>query len=129
MYRAQLTQNFSAVTGACLLTRREIFDQAGGLNETLAVSFNDVDLCLRIIECGYRVLWTPYARLYHLESISRGLDDTPEKSARFAKEEEYMQLRWGELFLRDSFYNPNLTQTREDFSLDGMQPRVQRPWR
>lgn len=129
MYRAQLTQNFSAVTGACLVMRREIFDQAGGLNETLAVSFNDVHLCLRIIESGYRVLWTPYARLYHLESVSRGLDDTPEKSARFAKEEKYMQLRWGELFLRDPFYNPNLTQTREDFSLDGMQPRIPRPWR
>src|SRR6185295_11549086 len=79
--RASLIQDLSAVTAACLCVRREVFEQAGGFDETLAVAFNDVDLCLRIQAAGYRNLYTPHAELYHHESASRGYEDTPEKMA------------------------------------------------
>lgn len=116
--RLLLIQNLSAVTAACLLVRREVYEQVGGLNgEDLKLAFNDVDFCLRVREAGYRNLWTPYAELYHHESISRGHEDTPEKQARFLKEVEYMKQRWGEALLDDPYYNPNLTKDREDFSL------------
>ena len=116
--RASLIQTLSAVTGACLLIRRRAFDVVGGLNESeLQVAFNDVDLCLKLREAGYRNVWTPYADLYHHESVSRGLDDTPEKLARFRREIKYMQVRWGRELLADPAYSPNLTIAHEDFSL------------
>jgi GT2 family glycosyltransferase len=94
------------------------------LNEKdLSVAFNDVDFCLRVQEAGYFNVWTPYAELYHYESKTRGLEDTPEKIARFQKEVAYMQNRWGTLLLQDPCYNPNLTLAREDFSLADV-PRV-----
>ncbi|MFG6668729.1 glycosyltransferase family 2 protein [Halomonas sp. HNIBRBA4712] len=118
MGRLKVTQNLSAVTAACLLLRKSVFDEVGGLNEThLAVAYNDVDLCIKVREAGYRNLWTPYAALYHHESISRGADDTPEKRARWLKEFDYMRRSWGPLLDSDPAYNPNLTLVHEDFSL------------
>ncbi|EIJ43653.1 putative glycosyltransferase [Beggiatoa alba B18LD] len=113
-----LIQNYSAVTAACLVMRRAVFLEVGGLDaKNLRVAFNDVDLCLRINEAGYRIVWTPYAELYHLESASRGLDTTPRKYWRLRGELNYMQQRWGEKLAQDPCYNPNLTIQYEDFSL------------
>jgi len=124
--RASLIQSFSAVTSACLVIRKEVFEKVGGFNETdLQIAFNDVDFCLRVREAGYRNIWTPYAELYHHESATRGFEDTPEKKARFSKEAEYMKQRWGDLLLNDPAYSPNLTLDAEDFSL-AWPPRVGR---
>jgi O-antigen biosynthesis protein len=122
--RASLVQSFSAVTAACLVIRKSIYEQVGGLNETdLSVAYNDVDFCLRVREAGYRNVWTPYAELYHHESATRGSEDTPAKQARFAREAAYMEKRWDPLLLNDPAYSPNLTLDREDFSL-AWPPRV-----
>lgn len=116
--RLKLIQNYSAVTGACLLVRKSVFEKVGGLNEEyLKVAFNDVDFCLRVGELGYRNLWTPYAELYHHESLSRGKDTTPAKKARFEQEKKYMKNRWGEQLKADPAYNANLSLSAEDFSL------------
>lgn len=115
--RLRTIHNVSAVTGATLLVRREVFDQVGGFDEGLQVAFNDVDLCLRIRAAGYRNLWTPYAELYHHESKSRGSDDSPEKAARFNQERDFMIHRWGHALQADPFYNPNLTLAHENYGL------------
>ena len=100
----------------------------GGLDEhNLTVAFNDVDFCLRIREAGYRVVYTPYAELYHYESVSRGKDDNPVKQARSKLEVQYMRKRWADVIERDPFYNPNLSYTKPDFSL-GKYPRLDWPW-
>ncbi|MDY6991574.1 MAG: glycosyltransferase, partial [Pseudomonadota bacterium] len=123
-YRTQLMQNFSAVTAACMMMRKQVFQAVGGLNSTeLSIAFNDVDLCLKIGQLGLRILWTPYAELYHYESKSRGRDTTPEKQARFAAEKAYMQKRWQKLLPTDPAYNPNLTLVTENFDL-AWPPRV-----
>ena len=122
--RASLIQAYSAVTGACLCMRKQLFDEAGGFDETLAVAFNDVDLCLRLHAMGYRNLYTPYAELYHHESATRGYEDTPEKMARFKKETQILQERWMSLLMNDPFYNPNLTLSGEPFTL-AWPPRIQ----
>lgn len=111
------TQNFEAVTAACLLIKKDIYNEAGGLNESLKVAFNDVDFCLRVQQLGYRNLWTPFAELYHHESISRGMEDTPEKKIRFEQEVNYMQKNWTHAINKSRYYNPNLTKDKEDFSL------------
>lgn len=117
-HRLKLTQNVSAVTAACLLVRREVYELVDGLDEReLTVAFNDVDFCLKVREAGYRNLWTPYAELYHHESISRGYEDTPEKQRRFQHEIATMKRRWGRQLEEDPYYNPNLTKDREDFSI------------
>jgi GT2 family glycosyltransferase len=129
IHRACLTQNVSAVTGACLVVRKEVFQEAGGLDEiNLPVAFNDVDFCLRLLEKGYRNLWTPFAELYHHESATRGYEDTPEKQLRFRKDIAYMQSRWGELLTHDPAYNPNLTLDHCWPHLT-MIPRMTMPWR
>ena len=116
--RLKLVHNLSAVTAACLLVRKSTFQEVGGFDETnLPVAYNDVDLCLKVREAGYRNLWTPYAELYHHESASRGIDDTPKKRVRAERERSYMRQRWGNLLDRDPYYNPNLTLIYEDFSL------------
>lgn len=116
--RLHIAHNLSAVTAACLLVRKEIFNEVEGLNEErLAVAFNDVDFCLKVREAGYRNLWTPYAELYHHESISRGADDNAKKRARAAGEVAYMRETWAEKLDNDPAYNPNLTLVHEDFSL------------
>jgi GT2 family glycosyltransferase/glycosyltransferase involved in cell wall biosynthesis len=122
--RAGLAQNLSAVTAACLVVKKSIFEAVGGLNEQdLAVAFNDVDFCLRVQEAGYRNVWTPFADLYHHESASRGYEDTPEKQQRFGKEVAYMHQRWGLLLQADPAYSPNLTLQADDFSY-AWPPRV-----
>lgn len=114
-----LIQNYSAVTGACLVMRRQVFLEIGGLEERhLKVAFNDVDLCLRLRERGYRIVWTPYAELYHLESASRGLDNTFKKFIRLQRELKYMRSRWSHVLSYDPYYNPNLTLEYEDFALN-----------
>lgn len=116
--RLMLVQSLSAVTAACLLVRKEVYEQVGGLDEeNLEIAFNDVDFCLKVRAAGYRNLWTPYAELYHYESISRGTEDTPEKQARFSGEVRHMQTKWGEALALDPYYSPNLTLDREDFSI------------
>ncbi len=128
LHRVVLAQDLSAVTGACLLTRRDLYLSLGGLNERdLAIAFNDVDYCLRLREAGWRVVWTPYAELYHHESVSRGRDESPEKRARADREVAYMKRRWNQVMRNDPFYNPNLSYARPDFSLSHA-PLVERPW-
>jgi GT2 family glycosyltransferase len=106
--RAILPQNLSAVTAACMLVHTEVFKKVGGFDqESLAVAFNDIDLCLKIRESGYLIVYTPYAELLHHESVSRGYEDSPEKKARFAREFRAMQERWGDKLLSDPYYNPN----------------------
>lgn len=108
--RLMVRQNYSAVTAACLVVRKEIYERVGGLNETdLAVAFNDVDFCLKVQEAGYNNVWTPYALLYHYESISRGPENTPEKRERFQREVQYMHRRWQSHRFPDSAYNANLS--------------------
>lgn len=125
--RAALTQSLSAVTAACMLVRKSIYLEVGGLDEhNLGVAFNDVDFCLKLVERGYANIWTPFAELYHYESASRGYEDTPEKQARFKGEIDYMLKRWETLLGNDPAYNPNLTIEREDFSL-AWPPRVALP--
>lgn len=124
--RAGLQQSFSAVTAACMLVRRSTYLEVHGLDEEhLQVAYNDVDFCLRLIEAGYRNVWTPYAELYHHESLTRGYEDTPEKQLRFQKEITYMQQRWGDILPQDPVYNPNLTLESEDFAL-AWPPRTDR---
>jgi GT2 family glycosyltransferase len=119
--RIHLIQDMSAVTFACAMTRRAVFEQLGGLNETdLTIAFNDVDYCLRAREAGLRVIYTPCARLYHFESKSRGYEDTPEKQARFAREIAYMQRRHTRVLAEgDPFYNPNFALDRPSFVMRG----------
>ncbi|MFM0414756.1 glycosyltransferase [Paraburkholderia aromaticivorans] len=107
--RAVATQNLSAVTAACLVIRKSIYDEVGGLDEGLAVAFNDVDFCLRVREAGYRNVWTPYAELYHHESATRGSDMDPDKYDRFLKEVRWMESRWAGKLDHDPAYNPNLS--------------------
>ncbi len=107
--RARVAQSLSAVTGACLVVRREVYDQVGGLDPDLAVAFNDIDFCLRVRAAGYRNVWTPFAELYHHESASRGIEDTEQKKGRFAAEVELMQRRWGDDLAADPAYNVNLS--------------------
>jgi GT2 family glycosyltransferase len=125
--RAHLAQDLSAVTAACALVRREIYLQLGGFDENLAVTFNDVDFCLRLREAGYRIVWTPYAELIHHESVSRGFDDTAPKQIRFLAEVGYMKTKWAHMLQRDPFYNPNLSLDENLFSL-AFPPRTGKPW-
>lgn len=116
--RLKLSQNVSAVTAACLAVRRSVYLDVGGLDEVnLKVAYNDVDFCLRVAQAGYRNIWTPYAELYHHESVSRGSDDTPAKRKRFLSEFSYMKNRWQTDQCQDPAYNPNLARDLEDFSL------------
>ena len=115
--RLQSAQYYSAVTAACLLVRRNVWNEVGGFNEELAVAYNDIDFCLRVKEAGYKNVYTPYAELYHHESLSRGPEDTPEKRERYEREKEYMWEHWQEQLDNDECYNPNLSRLREDFSL------------
>ena len=118
MSRAAIAQNYSAVTAACVMIPKYVWEEINGLDETFEVAFNDVDLCMRIRKAGYLIVWTPYAELYHYESKSRGLEDTPEKRKRFEGEVRRFQERWKkELSAGDPYYNPNFTLEREDFSI------------
>jgi glycosyltransferase involved in cell wall biosynthesis len=116
--RAMLQQNCSAVTGACMVLRRAVFEELGGFDEeNLGVTFNDIDFCLRLTQRGYRVVWTPYANLIHHESASRGHQRTPEEEAQFLCEAGYMHRVWAARLLRDPFYNPNLSLSLPGFEI------------
>jgi GT2 family glycosyltransferase len=119
-YASQLItiNNYSAITGACLMCRRELYEEVGGFEEKLAVAYNDVDFCLKLIDKGYRNVYLPHVILYHHESKSRGAEDTPEKLARLAKEADYVQKKWNKLIENDPCYSPNLTKNRTDYSLN-----------
>jgi glycosyltransferase involved in cell wall biosynthesis len=106
--RAVLQQELSAVTGACMMVRREVFDKVGGLDEQIAVAYNDIDFCLRLRAAGYRIIWTPFAELTHHESASQVYDDNLEKIARHQREMRFMRARWGKTLEQDPFHNPNL---------------------
>lgn len=115
--RAQVRQRLSAVTGACLLIRRDVFDEAGGLDESFQVAYNDVDFCLRVQDLGYQNIYTPFASLIHHESKTRGDDKNPDEIQRFDQEKALLLTRWGHVIQNDPFYNINLTRSREDFSI------------
>lgn len=127
--RNVLASSVSAVTGACLVVRKSVFEELGGLNEiALAVAFNDVDFCLKARKRGYRNVWTPHAELYHHESASREVEDTPEKAERFQREIDYMMTTWGNEIDNDPFYNENFsTNINELFQL-AFPPRRKKPW-
>jgi len=115
-YRLKILQNLSAVTAACLVVRREIFNEVGGFNEKdLPVSFNDVDFCLKVREAGYLNVWTPYAELYHWESVSRGSDALPQHIERSHSEVAYMKSTWKTGEMEDPYYSVNLTKDFENF--------------
>lgn len=116
-YQLQTVNNYSAVTAACLMCRREVFEAVGGFNENLQVAFNDVDLCFNFLELGYRNVYIPHVSLYHYESKSRGYETTPSKKERFASEIRYMRERWIEVIENDRYYSRNLTSRREDYSI------------
>ncbi len=118
-FRLKVLQNLSAVTGACLLVKKSVYEQVGGLDEEhLKVAFNDVDFCLKVRAASYLNVWTPYAELYHLESVSRGPEDDPEKIARFALEVQQMKRRWLTERNFDAFYSKNLSKSTEDFAIN-----------
>ena len=126
--RAALTQTMSAVTAACMLLRKSAFDAVGGFDESLAVAYNDVDLCLRLQARGFRNVWTPFAELYHYESVSRGDDLNDDNRERFLAESRAMSDRWGGLLTADPYYNPNLSLTRADLWLAYPPRHPQRWW-
>lgn len=117
-HKASIQQDLSAVTAACMMVKRSVYEEAGGLEEKLQVAFNDVDFCLRVRKAGYLVVFDPYVELYHYESKTRGSENTKEKVRRFQSEIEYMRSHWLELLKKgDPMYNPNLTLTKWDYSL------------
>ena len=118
MGRLCYAQNMSAVTGACLMVRKSLYEQAGGLEESFAVSLNDVDFCLRLREMGRLNIFTPFAELYHYESESRGDDLHGENAARYNEEAARFRERWKTLLEQgDPYYNPNFTLERSDYTL------------
>ena len=119
MGRLVYAQDVYAVTAACLMVRKDVYEQVGGLDESFAVAFNDVDFCVRVREAGYTNIFTPFAQLYHYESKSRGLDESPEKRKRFVSEVERFQKRWkAQLEAGDPCMNPNFDLMKEDFTFD-----------
>jgi GT2 family glycosyltransferase len=127
--RAALVQNLTAVTGACMVVQKKKFFQLSGFDEeNLPIAFNDIDLCLRLQQAGYRNLWTPHVELYHYESATRGSDEVPENKARFAREAEYIRNTFGDMLKADPAYNPNLSLDNTNPKL-AFPPRVNKPWR
>ncbi len=124
--RAGMRSEFTAVTAACMVIEQPLFKSLGGFDENLAVAFNDIDLCLQLRVAGHRVVFTPYAELYHHESYSRGYDDQGTKKARIEKESDYLKAKWGETLARDAFYSPNhgLLDDEKSFQL-AHPPRIQ----
>ena len=117
-HRIICAQDYSAVTAACMMVKKSVFEEVGGLSPELAVAFNDIDFCLKVRRAGYLVVYNPYVELYHYESKSRGLEDTPEKKARFGREIAKLEELWPDIFKNpDPYYNPNLTLVSQDFSL------------
>lgn len=129
-HRAMCAQDYSAVTAACLLTRKSVFDAVGGLSPELAVAFNDIDYCMKVRALGKLVVYAPYACLYHYESKSRGLEDTPEKVERFNREVAIFIRKWPDIIKNgDPYYNPNLTLRKSNFALrDLLKEKIGEPY-
>ncbi|MDO4490428.1 MAG: glycosyltransferase family 2 protein [Lachnospiraceae bacterium] len=122
LHKASIQLNTSAVTAACMMMKKELFDELGGFEEKLTVAFNDVDLCLRTVQAGYRIVYNPHAEMIHYESKSRGAEDSPEKVRRFQGEIEFMRSRWIDFLKKgDPMYNPNLTLSKWNYSLRAKQ--------
>lgn len=118
MLRQLAPQDYSAVTAACMMVKKSVFEEVGGFSEELAVAFNDVDFCLKLRKAGYLVYYNPYAMMYHYESKTRGMEDDPVKKARFDKECAIFKERWNDILEKgDPYYNPNFTLDKSDFSL------------
>ena len=118
MGRLCYAQDMTAVTGACLMVKKSLYEQAGGLDESFAISLNDVDFCLKLRKAGYLNVFTPFAELYHYESVSRGLDDHGEKAKRYDEESARFREKWKEeLAAGDPYFNPNFSLDKPDFSL------------
>jgi len=118
-YRLLLPQNLSAVTAACLMIKREVFSELGGFDEQYALAASDIDLCLKALSNDYLIVWTPYSELYHHESKTRGNENTKQKRARFDGEIARFRQKWStELERGDDYYNPNLTLSSENFSIN-----------
>lgn len=118
LHKASIMQDMSAVTAACMMMKKKVFEEAGGFAEELAVAFNDMDLCLRVNQAGHLVVYDPYVQLYHAESKTRGAEDSKEKVRRFQREIEYMRCHWMHILKNgDPYYNKNLSLTRWDYSL------------
>jgi GT2 family glycosyltransferase len=126
--RAVLLQNYSAVTGACQAIRKKLYEEAGGIDENLAVACNDIDFCLKVNKLGYRNVFTPYALLYHHEFKTRGYDDTEEKQIRSKQEVDYFAKKWKDIMESDPAYNPNLSLDSGNEFLISLFPRVQFPF-
>lgn len=128
LHKASLLQDMSAVTAACMMIKRQAFEEAGGFTEKLSVAFNDVDLCLKVRESNRLIVYDPYVQLYHMESKTRGAEDSREKVRRFQEEIEYMRCQWiGLLKKGDPYYNKNLSLTKWNYSLRplaGMEKKV-----
>lgn len=115
----QVVRNVSAVTAACCMMRKAVFDEVGGFDDYYGLAFNDVDLCMKVRKKGYQIIWTPYAELIHHETKTRGNDDTAEKMERFCSEARFFQERWqAELAAGDPFYSPNLSLSNENFNIN-----------
>ena len=118
LHKASLLQDMSAVTAACMMIKRSVFQKVKGFTEELAVAFNDVDLCLKVRREGYLIVYDPYARLYHMESKTRGAEDSEDKMRRFQREIEYMRCHWLDILKKgDPYYNKNLSLTKWNYSL------------
>ena len=118
LHKASLLQDMSAVTAACLMMKKEVFEEAGGFTEELAVAFNDVDLCLKVRKSKHLIVYDPYAKLYHMESKTRGAEDSVEKVRRFQTEIEYMRCHWIDILKNgDPYYNKNLSLAKWNYSL------------
>lgn len=117
MMRLSTPQEYLAVTAACMGFRKEVFLEVGGFEESLAVNFNDLDFCLKVYEAGYKILYLPQVCIIHHEHATRGKDDTEEKMRRAQTEKEYILKKWSKYVEYDPYYNPNLTNYRNDFSL------------
>lgn len=130
-HRAMCAQDYSAVTAACMMTKAAVFREVGGFTEELAVAFNDIDYCMKVRKTGKLVVYAPYAKLYHYESKSRGLEDTPEKVARFNREVAIFARRWPTILEKgDPYYNPNLTLRKSNFALrDLLKEKIGEPYK
>ena len=118
LHKASTQQDLSAVTAACMMVKRSVYEEVGGFEEQLAVAFNDIDFCLKVRRCGYLVVYDPYVKLYHYESRSRGAEDNEEKIRRYQCEIDYVRRNWSEIMEKgDPMYNPNLTLVKCDYSL------------
>ncbi len=130
-HRAMCAQDYSAVTAACMMTRASVFARCGGFTQELAVAFNDIDYCMKVRSLGKLVVYAPYATMYHYESKSRGLEDTPEKVARFNREIGIFARRWPDILKQgDPYYNPNLTLRKSNFALrDLLKEKIGEPYK